>query len=61
MYIISINTINTYYAKKNPHSCMQILILLSLVMQQLFYEAQQGELCAVQGDNKRTSVLMYNK
>lgn len=47
--------------QKTPHSCMQILILLSLVMQQLFYEAQQGELCAVQGDNKRTSVLMYNK
>lgn len=40
---------------------MQILILLSLVVQKLFYEAQQGEIFAVQGDNKRTSVLMFNK
>lgn len=39
---------------------MQILILLSLVVQKLFYEAQQGEIFAVQGD-KRTSVLMFNK
>lgn len=40
---------------------MQILILLSLVVQKLFYEAQQREIFAVQGDNKRTSVLMFNK